>query len=79
VATGRLPQGGDVVVVCGVGIDLDLVPFAADARLFLDPKATLMVVVPQRDAHSILYELSGQLIDPALVAPIDDGWREWTS
>jgi len=79
VAIGRLPQGDDVVVVCGVGIDLDLIPFAADARLFLDPQATLMVVVPQRDAHSILYKLSDQLIDPAIVAPIDDGWREWTS
>ena len=79
VAIGRLPQGDDVVVVCGVGIDLDLIPFAADARLLLDPQATLMVVVPQRDAHSILYKLSDQLIDPAIVAPIDDGWREWTS
>ena len=79
VATGRLPQGDDVVVVCAVGIDLDLIPFAADARLLLDPQATLMVVVPQRDAHSILYELSDQLVDPAVVAPIDDGWREWTS
>ncbi len=79
VATGRLADGTDVVVVCAVGIDLDLIPFAADARLFLDPQATLMVVIPERDAHSILYELADQLIDPASVVPIDNDWREWTS
>ena len=79
VAVGHLDDGVDVVVVCAVGIDLDLIPFAADARLFLDPQATLMVVVPQRDAHSVLYDLANQLIDPPLVVPIDDAWREWTT
>ena len=78
-AAGHLDDGVDVVVVCAVGIDLDLIPFAADARLFLDPQATLMVVVPQRDAHSVLYDLANQLIDPPLVVPIDDAWREWTT
>ena len=77
VALGRLVEGTDVVVVCAVGIDLDLIPFAADARLFLNPQAALMLVVPERDAHSILYEVAELLIDRASVVPVDDGWREW--
>ena len=32
VATGRTADGEDVVVVCSAGVDLDVVPFAADAR-----------------------------------------------
>ena len=47
-----------LVVVTSVGIDLDLVPFAADARAFLDDSAQLVIAVPQRDNHPLL----GQLI-----------------
>ena len=32
-ASGRRPDGSPVAVVCSVGIDLDLIPYAADARL----------------------------------------------
>ncbi len=37
VASGRDDRGAALVVVCSVGIDLDLVPFAADARLAITP------------------------------------------
>ena len=39
------------VVVCSVGVDFDLVPAAADARLVIDPDAELVLVVPERDDH----------------------------
>ena len=38
VAVGVDADGEPVVVVCSVGIDLDLVPFAADARLAIGPE-----------------------------------------
>ena len=40
VATGLDPDGRPVVVVCSVGIDLDVVPFAADARLAAASRAS---------------------------------------
>ncbi len=46
-----------LIVVSSVGIDLDLVPFAADARAFLDDSAQLVVAVPQRDEHPLLTQL----------------------
>jgi len=72
-------QAGEVLVVCAVGIDLDLVPFAADARLLHNPDADLKIVVPQRDAHEIIGELVARMIDSAEVVAVDNGWREWTS
>tara|TARA_Y100001970_G_scaffold38125_1_gene47059 strand:+ start:14966 stop:15976 length:1011 start_codon:yes stop_codon:yes gene_type:complete len=77
VAMGRSPLG-EVVVVCAVGIDLDLVPFAADARLLHSADADLMVVVPERDEHQILRDLAQRLVDSAEVVAVEDGWREWT-
>ena len=79
VAKGVSLDGRDTVIVSAVGIDLDLVPFAADARLLHDPKAELKIAVPQRDAHKILKDLVDRLIDPAEIIEIEDGWREWTT
>ena len=77
VARGTSDGGAETIVVCGVGIDLDLVPFAADARLLQNSDAELKIVVPHRDAHLILQELVDRLIDPAEIIGIDDGWRQW--
>jgi hypothetical protein len=66
-----------VVVVTSTGIDIDLVPFAADARLRHDPRAQLVVVVPERDAHPVTRELAAALGEPAAVSAVPDGWREW--
>ena len=77
VARGTLDGGGEAIVVCGVGIDLDLVPFAADARLLHNSEAELKIVVPDRDAHLVIRELVDRLLDPAEIIGIDDGWREW--
>src|SRR5690606_18296823 len=51
IAVGTDDAGADVVVACSVGVDLDLVPAAADARLVHAPDARLLLVVPERDAH----------------------------
>ena len=75
VAYGLTPEGRRLVVVACVGIDLDVVPFAADARLLLDPDAELTVALPRRDAHDVIAAMANRLSDPAQIAEIDDEWR----
>jgi hypothetical protein len=75
VATGTRPGGRPVVVACSVGIDLDAVPAAADARLVHDPDADLLLVVPERDAHPVTLALAARLTAPAEVVPIAGDWR----
>ncbi len=53
VALGETADGTSVVVVCSVGIDLDLVPFALDARQMYGPDAELVLLVPERDASPV--------------------------
>ena len=68
--------GEGVVVVCSVGIDLDLVPFAADARLAHGRDgARLVLVLPARDDHRVTRELNGLLRQPADIVTVPDGWR----
>jgi hypothetical protein len=74
VATGLDPDGRPLVVVCSVGIDLDVVPFAADARLAAASRAQspgagdgarLVLAVPDRDAHPVTLALAADLVEPA--------------
>ena len=68
--------GPGVVVVTSVGIDLDLVPFAADARLAAgDPSDRLVLVLPERDDHPVTRALAGLLRVPAEVIPVPGDWR----
>lgn len=67
--------GPGVVVACSVGIHLDLVPAAADARLALDPDARLLLVVPERDAHPVTRALAERLAHPAEVFALQGDWR----
>jgi len=68
--------GGDdaqrtVVVACSSGIDLDLVPFAADGRIALGlDDAELVLAVPARDAHPATAELAARLRRPARLVGI---------
>jgi hypothetical protein len=74
VAVGVDGHGDAVVVVCSVGIDLDLVPFAADARgaVGLDD-ARLLLAVPQRDDHPVTRALAARLRRRAEVVPVPPG------
>ena len=57
-ALGTGQSGEPLMVVCGAGIDLDLIPEAADLRLSYSPAAELVIVVPERDMglNSILVD-----------------------
>jgi hypothetical protein len=67
--------GEDVVVACTVGISVDLVPAAADARAALDPGARLILAVPARDDHPGTRRLAARLSHPAEVIGIPGDWR----
>jgi hypothetical protein len=75
VAVGEDAAGVAVVVACSVGIDLDLVPAAADTRLAVAPDAELVLVVPERDAHPVTSALAARLVRPARVVAIEGDWR----
>ncbi len=68
-------RGEPVVVVCSVGIDLEAPVLAADARAALDPDATLLVVVPERDVLPATTAMVEDLVDPAEVVPVVGEWR----
>ena len=74
-AYGTDPDGRPVVVACSVGIDLDVVPSAADARLALDPEARLVIVLPERDDHPVTRRIAGSLLHPAEIVGVSGDWR----
>ena len=65
-----------MVVVCSVGIDLDVVPTAADARVLNNPDARVVIVVPERDDHHATRRLAERLIGPAEVIGLSGEWRD---
>jgi hypothetical protein len=63
-----LIEGRSVTVVISSGVDLDVVPFATDARLASgDPTR---IVLPARDAVPVQSEISALLSDPIEIIPI---------
>ncbi len=66
--------GNGTIVVCSVGVDLDLVPEAADYRNRDNPEADLLLVLPERDrqlAVGSLGELVPRMTVTSLAAPWD--------
>jgi hypothetical protein len=78
-AVGHDDQGRPVVVACSVGVDLDLVPEAADLRDRWEHEsgadARLVLVLPARDALPVTRDLAGALARPASVVAVPGDWR----
>lgn len=74
-AAGVDVEGRPVVVVCSTGIDVDLVPTAADARLSDDRGARLVLAVPAADDHPLTRGLAAALAQPAGIQVILGDWR----
>jgi hypothetical protein len=78
VAVGADEQGQPIVAVCSVGVDLDLIPYAADARLAAeaaDPgvagvSSRLVVITPPRDRIKVTKELAERLDRPCEFASL---------
>ena len=73
---GTTLHGEPLIVVCSVGVDLDLVPTAADVRAARNPDARLSMVLPERDLHPVIAELVDALEEPAELIGVDDSWRD---
>lgn len=72
---GIAPALGDgVVVACSVGVDLDLVPSAADARAMHAPDAELVLLVPEVDALPTTRRLAAALKAPARIITVPADW-----
>jgi hypothetical protein len=74
-AIGEDADGAPVVVTFSSGVDLELVPGAADDRAMHAPGSRLVLAVPARDLHPVTEALAAALADPAEVVAVDGGWR----
>jgi len=73
---GTRPDGSRAVVVCSTGVDLDLVPTAADCRLLYGSAGeSLLLVVPAGDDLPVTRRLAAMLANPAEVVPVAPGWE----
>ena len=64
-ATGVDAHGRETVAVFVAGVDLDAVPFAADARLRHAPNARLVIVTQSRNVVPLQREIAALLLSPA--------------
>ena len=70
VATGEDEEGRPLVVVCSVGVDLDVVPYATDARLAAGDDHRVVIAVPSRDVHPVTLAIAGRLREPVEVVGV---------
>jgi len=68
-------DGRPLVVACSVGIDLDLVPTAAEIRAHHAPGARLVLAVPERDDSPVTRRIADRLHEPAEIVVLPDDWR----
>jgi len=74
-AVGTGSNGEPVVVVCSTGIDMELVPAAADDRLTHGPDARLVLAVPADDLLGLTEDLVALMHRPAEIVTVPDDWR----
>jgi len=74
---GAIADGGQVLVVCSAGVDLDLVPTAAWLRAWAAPAAERVVlVVPVGAEQPILSDMARLLPTPATIVPVVPPWED---
>lgn len=76
-AAGRTPSGAPALVVCGNGIDLELVPTTAEllGRDITPPPAEALLVLAEGDAHPAIERMARWLAVPARVHTVAPPWR----
>ncbi len=75
-SVGVDPAGAAVVAVCSTGVDLDVVPTAADSRGLYLPEGRLLIVVPEGDDLPVTRGVAGWLDRPAEVRTVPRSWAE---
>ncbi|MHB1138354.1 MAG: hypothetical protein ACYC2O_05305, partial [Microthrixaceae bacterium] len=73
-ALGTDAAGDPLLVVCSSGVDLSLVPLAADTRACIGPDTRLVLALPERDHHRATRTLVGLLRSPAELVAVPEGW-----
>ena len=76
-AIGLDARGGTVLVVCTVGVDVAVVPAAADLVLREDPDR-VVVVMPPRDRLGPVERAIARLVCPATVVGVPGSWEMTT-
>jgi hypothetical protein len=75
-AAGTDPSGRHAIVVCSTGVDVDVVPTAADARRAHGrPDDRLVIAVPRGDDYPVTRALAASLRHPAEVVVVDRDWE----
>jgi hypothetical protein len=74
-AVGEDGDGAPLVCAASVGVDLELVPEAADLRVAVEPAARLVLALPVGDALGVTHTLAASLGAPAVVRQVPTGWR----
>jgi hypothetical protein len=74
-AVGATSSGRAVVAVCSTGVDLDLVPTAADCRRRYAPAADLVLVMPDGDDQRVTVALASTLTRPAEIRTVPRFWE----
>lgn len=78
-AAGERADGTPVVVGCAGGIDLGLVPEAADVRLTVahweGTEPQLVLAAAGRDLHPVVRRMADALVEPAEVVTLPDDWH----
>jgi len=72
-AIGHDAGGARVLVVCSVGIDLELIPVTADL-VDRERPDRVVLALPARDHHAIQRELATQLAVPAEFVAVEGEW-----
>ena len=72
-AVGHDADGGRVLVVCSVGIDLELVPAAADL-IDRERAERVVLALPARDHHAMQRTLATKLRVPAEFVAVEGEW-----
>ncbi len=73
VAVGTTADGAPVCVVCSTGVELDVLPYAADARLAQGEPGvgSLIIVMPSRDRLPVIEAIAGHLRHSVTFAALD--------
>lgn len=75
ILVGSHRDGTPLVVACTAGIDLNLVPAAADARVAYAPDASLVLAVAAADRSPVTERLAAALVAPAEVRTVPVPWQ----
>ncbi|MEX0767774.1 MAG: hypothetical protein WD029_04805 [Microthrixaceae bacterium] len=73
-ALGTAVDGSPLLVVCSCGVDLALVPLAADLREQVNSDASLLLALPMKDHHVATKWLASMLRRPSELIDLAVGW-----